>query len=137
MRISATILCWLFTALLIVAGAAKLSDMPGFVAVVDTYRVLPEVLLWPAAWALALGELGLGLWLMAGRSPAAALAVLALHAVYLAWLTLAYARGLDLPNCGCFGVHWPRPLTLQTFLEDGVLLMLAAWLWFSLKRSLR
>ncbi len=121
-----TVLRFAFAALLLVAGLAKIADFPGFVGVVATYRALPELLLAPAALALTLTELALGAWLLWGhRLPEAAIAIVVLHLGYLSWLAMAYLRGLDLPNCGCLGVFWPRALTAWTFVEDGVLLALA------------
>ena len=125
-----TLLRFAFAALLLVAGVAKLLDFPGFVAVVATYRTLPDFLLAPAALALTLAELALGVWLLWGsRLPEAAIATMLLHLGYLGWLVLALARGLDLPNCGCFGVFFPQRLTPWMLLEDGVLLALSLALY--------
>ena len=44
-------------------------------------------------------------------------------------LVPALACGLDLPNCGCFGVFWPQRLTPWMLLEDGVLLALSLLLY--------
>lgn len=38
---------------------------------------------------------------------------------------LALHRGLQIANCGCFGVYWARPLTAVTLVEDALLLALA------------
>ena len=74
-------------------------------------------------------EISLALWLVSGRGLAqAACAVVVLHGVYLAWIAIAAARGLTIANCGCFGVFWPRPLSAWTFVEDALLLILAATL---------
>jgi hypothetical protein len=37
----------------------------------------------------------------------------------------AFARGLDLDNCGCFGAHLAQPLRWWVLLEDAYLLVLA------------
>ena len=130
--------------LLAVSAIAKLADMPGFAVVVDSYRALPSELLGNAAWLLAFVELGLSIALIFGpvieaRVPAVRAgisarfaAVFALHLMYMVWLVLAYLRGLDIPNCGCFGVYWPRPLTAYSLLEDAVLLLLSARLWYAM-----
>jgi hypothetical protein len=119
-----------FALLLIVAGVAKLLDFAGFVAVVATYRSLPEALFYPAAVVLTVAELAIGAWLLVGyRLVEAALATALLHLGYLTWLALALARGLELSNCGCFGVFWPRLLTPWMLLEDGVLLALSLLLY--------
>lgn len=120
----------LFVLLLLAAALGKLLDMPGFYPVVAAYRVFPEVIIPALAWALALGELGVGLWLLTGRwLAAAALAVVLLHLLYLGWLVVALSRGLEIANCGCFGVFWPRPLTSARLVED-VVLFVAALLFF-------
>jgi uncharacterized membrane protein YphA (DoxX/SURF4 family) len=120
----------LFVLLLAASAGGKLADMPGFYAVVDSYRLLPLSLLPAAAWALTLTELTLAAWLAAGKAmPAAAAALVGLHALYLFWLASALWRGLALPNCGCFGVYFARPLTGWRLVEDAVLLALACLLW--------
>ena len=122
----------IFAALLLATGLAKLLDFPGFAAVVATYRVLPEVLTTPAAVLLTATELALGAWLLTGRRlPEAALATVALHLGYLAWLALALARGLDIPNCGCFGAYLPRPLSPATLAEDALITALALALYLA------
>ncbi len=44
-----------------------------------------------------------------------------MNAGYAGWMTLSLMRGLDLPNCGCFGVFFPQPLTWRSPIEDLVL----------------
>lgn len=125
-----------FAALLLVTGLAKLVDFQGFVAVVATYRFFPEALLVAASAAVAAAELVLGCWLLWGhRLTQAALATILIHLGYFGWLLLALGRGLAIPNCGCFGVFWPRPLTPWTLLEDGILLLLALFLYLTARRS--
>jgi hypothetical protein len=126
-----------FAALLLATGVAKLVDLAGFAGVVGAYRLVPETLLFPAALLLAAVEVALGAWLLARWRPVtAALAAALLHLGYLAWLALALARGLAIPNCGCFGVFWPRPLTRLTLVEDGVLLVLALVLLLAVRRGM-
>jgi uncharacterized membrane protein YphA (DoxX/SURF4 family) len=125
----------LLAAVLLATAIGKLLDIGGFAAVVATYRALPEPVVLPAALALALGELGLGLWLLSGMLLVpAALASVLLHAVYLAWSAAALARGLDIPNCGCFGVFWARPLSWLTLAEDGVMLLVSLALYRGARR---
>jgi len=134
--VSAQILRGVFLLLLLVTGGAKLLDMPGFYGVVAAYRALPEVLVPASAWALALTELGLAIWLAAGRLLRhAALLVVLLHLMYLGWLLAALARGLELANCGCFGVYLARPLSWTMPLEDTALLTLALVFWLHARRA--
>lgn len=117
---------WFFILLLAASSIGKLADMSGFYVVIKSYASLPEVVIPISAWALAIFELILAIWLAVAKRPdLAALAVISLHFVYLIWLMIALARGLEIPNCGCFGIYWARPLTWFTPVEDFILLALA------------
>ena len=117
---------WAFVLLLLAAGAGKLADTRGFYEIVEAYRVLPESIVPVAAWGLALGELALAAWLASGRARTTAASVLILlHVGYLFWISAAAVRGLEIANCGCFGVYWARPLTALTFVEDAILIAAA------------
>jgi hypothetical protein len=120
----------LFAVLLTVSGVAKLLDMAGFYEIVRSYQSLPDVVVPPAAWLLAVGEIVVAAWLLARYRPrAAAIIVTLLHLMYLVWLLGALLRGLELSNCGCFGVFWARPLTWYSPLEDLALVGLAILYW--------
>lgn len=119
-----------FGVLMLATGVGKALNMPGFIGVVDSYQSLPSMLIAPAAWALMLTELGLSLVLLSGRQlVVVAWLLIALHFMYLVWTAVALARGMDLPNCGCFGVYWPRPLRWYSPLEDLFLMLLAIAFW--------
>jgi uncharacterized membrane protein YphA (DoxX/SURF4 family) len=127
-----------FILLLTASAAGKLADMSGFATIVESYRVLARWLVPIAAWALAITELVIALWLISGwRLREAAAALIALHAMYLLWLLSALLRGLNIENCGCFGVYFARPLTWFTPLEDIVLLSLSFLLWSGAKCGAR
>jgi uncharacterized membrane protein YphA (DoxX/SURF4 family) len=103
----------------VASAIGKALDLPGFVRVIETYQLLPPALFGPVAVAVLAGELVLGAWILSGwrLAPAALLAV----AMYLAWavlLTLTLLRGLELQNCGCFGIFLARPLRWYSPLED-------------------
>lgn len=118
-----------FVLLLTGSAVGKLFDMPGFYAIARTYQAVPEFLIPLASWSLTLAELALALWLLAGQwLRHAALATCTLHLFYFVWLSVTLLRGLDLPNCGCFGVYWARPLRWYTPGEDLLLFGLAFWL---------
>ena len=133
---SALLLRWFFVALLAASGIAKLADMRGFIEVASTYKSLPIATVPIAAWALTIAEIGIAAWLAVGiRLRAAALAVVLMHLLYFGWIALALARGLDLANCGCFGVYFARALGWNTLVEDALLLTMAIALSLSLKTS--
>ena len=125
-----------FAVLLVVTGVAKLLDMAGFYDIVRSYQSLPELVVPTASWLLALGELVMAVWLLARYRPRwAAVTVVLLHLMYLGWLLLALLRGLEISNCGCFGVFWARPLTWYSPLEDLVLVGLAILYWWLLPQD--
>ncbi len=113
----------LFIGVVIFASAlGKSLDLSGFVEVLGTYRALPDLALWPVALAVTGFEFVLSLWLLSGWRPrAGALTALGLNAGYAAWMTISLLRGLELSNCGCFGVFFPQPLRWYSPLEDLVL----------------
>ena len=120
---------WTFRILLgllvFAAGLGKLLDIPGYVAILRTYRLdfVPAALYLPGAVAVVVFELGLGCWILsAWRLATAALLSVAMHAGYLVLLTASLLRGLKLENCGCFGVFLARPLTWYSPLEDAALM---------------
>ncbi len=122
--------------LLAASGIGKLADMTGLYPIVASYQVVPTALIPFAAWKLVAFEIGLAIWLASGHRRAnAAFLLVAIHVVYFVWLTVAFLRGLDIPNCGCFGVYFARPLTAATLIEDFLLLMMAAMLWWPLSHS--
>lgn len=82
-------------------------------------------------WAALIGgELAAGVGLFSRdrgrRRRAASIAV----AVAVAWSALgvqAFARGLVLDNCGCFGVYAAQPLRWWVLVEDAQFVALAVW----------
>jgi hypothetical protein len=105
--------------LMVATAAGKALDVAGFARVIDTYRILPPALLAPVAIAVIVGELLVGAWILSGRRLAAAALLSAL--IYAAWAALlgvTLLRGLDLPNCGCFGVFLARRLRWYSPIED-------------------
>lgn len=51
---------------------------------------------------------------------------MALNAAYCVLMTTALLRGLQLDNCGCFGVYFPSPLRWYSPLED-LALVAVSW----------
>lgn len=95
---SATVLRFFFALFLLASAVGKLLDNRSFASVVATHQVLPEPLLLPAALALSLVELALGLALVRGsRLAAAALPTVLLHTGHPFWLGPVFPRGLPSP----------------------------------------
>ena len=116
--------------LLLAMAAGQLSDLTGFVDVLETYELGDRTTAWLLTIPLVLAEAvgGVGLFIRRGslRRVAPTVAV----AVAVAWTVLgtqAFARGLALENCGCFGVHLAQPLRWWILVEDAEFIALAWW----------
>jgi uncharacterized membrane protein YphA (DoxX/SURF4 family) len=106
--------------LILATGVGKLLDVPGFVDVVETYRLgLSVAQTWAGAVLVICVEIGIGVWLLSGYMlRTAAVAAAALNTAWFFMLAGALLRGLQLENCGCFGVFLARPLRWYSPLED-------------------
>ena len=115
----------------IVFGSAlgKSLDFAGFVDVLKTYQAFSPSILWPLATIVTFGEFILGTWILSGyQLRISALIGAGMNTGYAGWMTLSLMRGLNLPNCGCFGVFFPQPLTWRSPIEDLVLVTLCVLL---------
>ena len=122
----ALLAAWLLAAVLLATGLGKALDVPGFATVLAAYRLLPAGSESFVALGVTLAELGLAAALLhrPWRRAAAGGAIL-LFLANAAVLSLTLLRGVELANCGCFGVFWARPLRPWTPLEDLALAGLA------------
>ncbi len=114
---------WVVGLVLLATGTGKALDIPGFAEVLAAYALLPpwgNVIL---AYTLPVIELGTGLCLLTRiRLRPAAWVAVGLHIVLLGAVVVTLIRGLAIANCGCFGVFLARPLSVQTVVEDAVML---------------
>lgn len=111
---------------LIATGASKVLDLDGFVAVVSSYRLVSGATAEVIGYLLPVLEITLGSWLLAGfRLHFSAWLAVAMHAFYFGIAGISLWRGIDIPNCGCFGVFFARPLGINTLSEDAVMIALS------------
>ncbi len=112
--------------LLLATGIGRALGIPGYIVVLETYQSFPLILHWPIALLVILIELLVGLAILLPK-------FLRIGSYLAIWMHLAYAslaaitllRGIDVPNCGCFGVFLARPLGWNTVTEDLVMTGLA------------
>lgn len=110
---------YFIASVLLLTGIGKLLDVPGFIQVIDTYKIIPTFLQPAVAVSMVLVELKIAENLFRKINlKINALAATALHICFTLLATLTLLRGIDVPNCGCFGVFWARPLTFITVAED-------------------
>ena len=122
--------------ILVATGTGKALDIRGFTEVLAAYDILPawgNVIL---SFLLPVVELTVGAALITGFFlPIAAWGAVGLHAMLLASVSISLWRGLKISNCGCFGVFWPRPMGIQTLVEDAVMLGLSLLVLWQARRA--
>lgn len=112
------------------SAIGKSLDLSGFVGILATYQLFPDQGLWPIAFGITGLEWVLGVWILAGwRIQTGALLAAIMYGLYAVGLVITLLRGLDLPNCGCYGVFFPQPLRWYSPLEDLVLVGMCYALW--------
>jgi uncharacterized membrane protein YphA (DoxX/SURF4 family) len=113
-------------AVLLGAAVAKLRALEEFAGVVHNYRLLPEFLTRPLAYALPVLELvlALGLLLDATRRPAAGATAVVL-AVFACAMAINLWRGRVHIDCGCFASALKQRLSWALVARNGVLIGLA------------
>jgi uncharacterized membrane protein YphA (DoxX/SURF4 family) len=122
-------------AMFLSAGVSKAAAGPGeFAVVIESYAILPDALLMPAAAILPWIEAFLGMCLVSGYALAAASTCAAVFlGMFIAAVGSTIVRRIPLDSCGCFGgnIHltpW------QAVGVDSLLLAAALWIGRS-KRS--
>lgn len=116
--------------LLLVMAGGQLSNLPGFVDAVEGYRIGGRDAAWAFAITILVTEAVSGIGLLLAPPPARRLGSSLAVVAAVAWTVMgvqAFARGLALENCGCFGVHFAQPLRWWVLLEDAEFIALAAW----------
>ena len=132
------LLQYFIASVLLVTGIGKLLDVPGFIEVLKTYNIFPHSILPFIAVGLVLTELRLAETLFRGVFLfKAAIFSIGLHGMFTIVSIITLLRDLEIPNCGCFGVFWARPLTWITVLEDLFMIMASCGLAYLANRNSR
>ena len=102
-RIIVIALRLLIAGVFLAAAIPKLMDPAAFAEDIDNYHLLPAILVGPAAVALPVIELVIGLALVTGvHAHGAALLAAVMLVAFAGGMAQAMSRGIDL-ECGCFG----------------------------------
>ena len=121
---------WYLGVLLVAMAVGQGSDPSGFGDILATYEV-SDWLRWLAVPIIVVeATSGLGLLVSQGsnRPRERRLSAHVAVAIAVGWTILgaqAFARGLALDNCGCFGVHLAQELRWWVLLEDLAFIALA------------
>ncbi|MFI5346696.1 MAG: MauE/DoxX family redox-associated membrane protein [Elusimicrobiota bacterium] len=118
-------------AVLVYAGASKAAaPAEEFALIIDAYNLVPPSISLPMAGLLPWLEMLVGWALILGvEARAASAAAGAMTALFLAAIGSVIARGIPIPNCGCFGegMHFTPA---HAFLFDSLLATLC-WIVFT------
>jgi len=126
-----------FGLLLATTAVGKLLDNRGFAEVVAQYQFfIPNLVLLPLALSVSMGELVMAVSIFVGyRLRLMAQLTILVHLGYTALATITILRGIELQNCGCFGVFLARELGWATVLEDAILTLLSVGFLIVVARS--
>lgn len=122
---------WFLGLLFAATGIGKLLDNRGFAGVIASYQTgLDSALMLPLGLIISLLELYIGVnLLLSRRLVLSLLATLFFHLFYTGLALITLYRGIELDNCGCFGIFWARPLTTTTPIEDLALSLISLLSW--------
>lgn len=112
--------------LFLAMALGQLVSFPAMPGILTAYGLTSGAGSTVLAGLLIAGEAVAGAWLAFRPRFRAAAPVWIYTAVALAWACLAaqaYARGLSIDNCGCFGTYLTQPLRWFVLVEDGLLLL--------------
>jgi len=112
-------------------AAGQLVSGADFPRILSEYRVVDGVGAWLLAGLLVVGELVAAVGFLARPRSLSLVPVVAYTAVSAVWAGLAvqaFARGLVLDSCGCFGRYLNQPLWWGVLVQDALLLLYAVLL---------
>ncbi|MEV3933880.1 MULTISPECIES: MauE/DoxX family redox-associated membrane protein [unclassified Streptomyces] len=125
----------LLLAAMALGQAASFDAMP---AILTAYGLTSGAASAALAVALISTEAVTAVWFLARPRSRATTPVWLYTGVAVVWAVLAsqaFARGLVLDNCGCFGTYLPQPLRWYVLVEDALMLLYAGLLWRGLRRA--
>ncbi len=124
----------IFVILLLTTATGKSLDIQGFADVIQTYQFgLPDAIAYSVALFVILFEFGLAIAILFHfRQKINAILLTLMHIGYVFLAATTLYRGIELKNCGCFGVFLQRPLTITTVYEDLVLVIISLLFYFSI-----
>ncbi|MCZ4124057.1 MauE/DoxX family redox-associated membrane protein [Streptomyces sp. H39-S7] len=125
-------------AVLAAMAVGQLASFDAMPAIVTTYDLTSGAISTALAVALISAEIATAGWFLARSRFRAATPVWLYTGVAVVWSVLAaqaFARGLVLDNCGCFGTYAAQPLRWYVLVEDALMLLYAWLLWRGLRRA--
>ncbi|WP_217247215.1 MauE/DoxX family redox-associated membrane protein [Streptomyces sp. AC602_WCS936] len=125
-------------AVLAAMALGQLASFDAMPALLTAYGLTSGAASTALAVALIGAETVTAVWFLARPRSRAATPVGLYTGVAVVWAVLAaqaFARGLVLDNCGCFGTYATQPLRWYVLVEDALMLLYAWLLWRGLRRA--
>ncbi|WP_434594068.1 MauE/DoxX family redox-associated membrane protein [Streptomyces sp. A5-4] len=119
-------------AVLAAMALGQLASFDAMPTILTTYGLTSGAASTALAVALISAEAVTAAWFLARPRSRAARPVWLYTGVAAVWAALAaqaFARGLVLDNCGCFGTYAAQPLRWYVLVEDALMLLYAWLLW--------
>ncbi len=116
---------YVVAAVFLLAALPKVADPQSFLVAIENYHMVPTSWAPLIALALPITELLVGFLLIVGwMTRAASLACFAMLAVFIAAMSQALVRGIDL-SCGCFGAEASTVVTWASVARNAGFAVLA------------
>ncbi|WP_175407545.1 MauE/DoxX family redox-associated membrane protein [Streptomyces sp. TRM64462] len=125
-------------AVLAAMALGQLASFDAMPAILTAYGLTSGAASTALAVALICAEAVTAVWFLARPRSRAATPVWLYTGVAVVWTVLAaqaFARGVVLDNCGCFGTYLTQPLRWFVLVEDALLLLYAGLLWRGVRRA--
>ncbi|KUO15804.1 MauE/DoxX family redox-associated membrane protein [Streptomyces dysideae] len=125
-------------AVLAAMALGQLASFDAMAAILTAYGLTSGAASTALAVALISAEAATAVWFLARPRSRATAPVWLYTGVAVVWAALAaqaFARGLVLDNCGCFGTYAAQPLRWYVLVEDALMLLYAWLLWRGLRRA--
>jgi hypothetical protein len=114
-----------------VMAAGQLASFGRMSGILAAYGLVDGTAATALAVVLIAGELVCGIWFLARPRSKALAPVWVFTVVSVVWSLLAvqaYARGLTVANCGCFGIYLAQRLSWFVLVQDALMLFYAGLL---------
>lgn len=124
-------------AVLAAMALGQLASFDAMPAILTTYGLTSGAASTALAVALISAEVVTAVWFLTRPRSRAVTPVWLYTGVAVVWSVLAaqaFARGLVLDNCGCFGTYLAQPLRWYVLVEDALMLLYAWLLWRAVRR---
>jgi uncharacterized membrane protein YphA (DoxX/SURF4 family) len=114
----------------IISGWVKISQTDDFIKAINSYQILPKLIIKPFAIVLARAELILGVFTGLGLfTKISSLLIIGFLSMFLIAFTITIFRGKSI-DCGCFGKSNSQKVGWNLVLRDVLLIVFSIGVYF-------